>query len=83
MDDYVRSVASNGGAAGEIDKAKQLLDSGAITQTEYEAIKAKAWRRPRGASEDGRHPKRVMSAQRRRVSCHGRTRQDRGERRGG
>jgi hypothetical protein len=42
MDDHVRSVASNGGAAGEIDKAKQLLDSGAITQTDYEAIKAKA-----------------------------------------
>jgi hypothetical protein len=42
MDDYVRSVASNGGPAGEIDTAKQLLDSGAITQTDYEAIKAKA-----------------------------------------
>ena len=42
MDDYVRSVAGNGGPAAEIDKAKQLLDSGAITQTEYEAIKAKA-----------------------------------------
>ncbi len=42
MDDYVRSVAGSGGAATEIDKAKQLLDSGAISQTEYEAIKAKA-----------------------------------------
>ena len=42
MDDYVRSVAGNGGPAGEIDKAKQLLDSGAITQTEFEALKAKA-----------------------------------------
>jgi len=42
MDDYVRSVAGSGGAAAEIDKAKQLLDSGAITQTEYEAIKVKA-----------------------------------------
>ena len=42
MDDYVRSVAGSGGAAAEIDKAKQLLDSGAITQTEFEALKAKA-----------------------------------------
>ena len=41
-DDYVRSVASSGGAAAEIDKAKQLLDSGAITQAEFDAIKAKA-----------------------------------------
>jgi hypothetical protein len=42
MDDYVRSVSGGGGAAGEIDKAKQLLDSGAINQAEFEAIKAKA-----------------------------------------
>ena len=42
MDDYVRNVAASGGAAGEIERAKQLLDSGAITQTEFEAIKAKA-----------------------------------------
>ena len=42
MDDYVRSVADSGGPADEIDKAKQLLDSGAINQTESEAIKAKA-----------------------------------------
>ena len=43
MDEYVRSVAgTSGSAAAEIDHAKQLLDSGAITQPEYEAIKAKA-----------------------------------------
>jgi Phospholipase_D-nuclease N-terminal/Short C-terminal domain len=40
FNDYVRSVS--GGSAGEIEKAKQLLDSGAITQTEYEALKSKA-----------------------------------------
>jgi hypothetical protein len=42
MDEYVRSVAGGGGAAAEIDKAKKLLDSGAISQPEFEAIKAKA-----------------------------------------
>jgi hypothetical protein len=43
MDDYVRSVATTGGgAAGEIEKAKQLLDSGAISADEYASLKAKA-----------------------------------------
>ena len=42
MDDYVRTTAGSGGAAAEIEKAKGLLDSGAITQAEYDAIKAKA-----------------------------------------
>jgi phospholipase D-like protein/putative oligomerization/nucleic acid binding protein len=42
MDDYVRSVASDGGAAAEIERAKGLLDSGAISQAEFDAIKAKA-----------------------------------------
>lgn len=40
FDDYVKSVS--GGAAGEIEKAKALLDSGAITQGEFDAIKSKA-----------------------------------------
>ncbi|HWL34227.1 MAG TPA: SHOCT domain-containing protein [Gaiellaceae bacterium] len=42
MDDYVRSTAGSAGPAAEIDKAKQLLDSGAITQAEFDAIKQKA-----------------------------------------
>jgi hypothetical protein len=39
-DEYIRSVA--GGPAGEIEKAKQLLDSGAISNDEYAALKARA-----------------------------------------
>ena len=42
MDDYVRSVAGSGGAAAEIEKAQALLQSGAITQAEFDQIKAKA-----------------------------------------
>jgi hypothetical protein len=40
FDQYVREAA--GGSAAEIAKAKELLDSGAISQAEYDAIKAKA-----------------------------------------
>ena len=42
FDDYVRKTAGTGGAASEIERAKQLLDSGAITQQEFDALKAKA-----------------------------------------
>jgi uncharacterized membrane protein YcjF (UPF0283 family) len=39
FDQYVRDTA--GGSAAEIAQAKELLDSGAITQAEFDAIKAK------------------------------------------
>jgi hypothetical protein len=42
FDQYVRETAGSGGAAAEIERAKGLLDSGAITQAEFDAIKAKA-----------------------------------------
>lgn len=41
-DSYIRSVSTSGGAAGEIKHAKDLLDSGAITQAEFEQLKSKA-----------------------------------------
>jgi hypothetical protein len=45
VDQHIRSVAGSGGADGaaaQIAEAKRLLDSGAITQAEYDALKAKA-----------------------------------------
>lgn len=42
FDDQVRTAAGSGGSAWEIQKAKDLLDSGAITQAEFDALKAKA-----------------------------------------
>jgi putative oligomerization/nucleic acid binding protein/phospholipase D-like protein len=45
FDQYVRETAGGsggGGAAAEIERAKQLLDGGAINQSEFEAIKQKA-----------------------------------------
>nr|WP_246271383.1 SHOCT domain-containing protein [Amycolatopsis acididurans] len=45
FDDYVRSVATTsdgGGASDQIEKAKRLLDEGAINDEEYHSLKKKA-----------------------------------------
>ena len=42
FDEQVQRAAGTGGVASEITKAKDLLDSGAITQDEFDAMKAKA-----------------------------------------
>lgn len=42
FDAYVKSVSTSTSSAEEISRAKQLLDTGAISQTEYDQIKAKA-----------------------------------------
>jgi len=42
MDKYVQSVAGKTDPAEQIAKAKGLLDSGTITQTEFDQIKQKA-----------------------------------------
>jgi hypothetical protein len=41
FDDYVKSVAGNDGAASEIEKARQLRESGAISEEEFAALKRK------------------------------------------
>ena len=42
FDQYVRGVAGSGTPASQIEKAKQLLDSGSITQQEFDEIKRRA-----------------------------------------
>ena len=42
FDDYVQSVAAKTDPTEQIHKAKSLLDSGSITQAEFESLKAKA-----------------------------------------
>jgi chemotaxis signal transduction protein len=39
---YIQSVAGSGNTAEQIASAKSLLDSGAITQAEFDQMKAKA-----------------------------------------
>ena len=41
-DDYIKTVAAEVDAPGQIAQAKQLLDSGAINQQEFDALKQKA-----------------------------------------
>ncbi len=42
FDQYVQSVATKDDPTEQIAKGKQLLDSGAITQAEFDALKQKA-----------------------------------------
>jgi hypothetical protein len=44
QDEYIRATAGSGGTSSvdDIAKAKALLDSGTITQAEFDALKAKA-----------------------------------------
>ncbi len=42
VDQYVRDTAGSSGATQEIANAKQLLDSGAISQAEFDTLKQKA-----------------------------------------
>jgi hypothetical protein len=42
FDEYVRRAAGTSSPTAEIERAKKLLDDGAITQAEFDAIKARA-----------------------------------------
>jgi Phospholipase_D-nuclease N-terminal len=57
FDEHVKSVAGGGGAAAEIEKAKQLLDTGAITQPNMTPLNRRCWCRDlaHSAAHDGGH----------------------------
>jgi predicted PurR-regulated permease PerM len=42
QDEYIKSVAGSSSPAEQINQAQQLLTAGTITQTEFDALKAKA-----------------------------------------
>ena len=42
FDQYVRSVGAGGSPTSQIEQAKQLLDTGSITQQEFDEIKRRA-----------------------------------------
>jgi predicted PurR-regulated permease PerM len=42
VDSYIRQTAGTGGPAAEIERAKALLESGAIDEAEFQKIKARA-----------------------------------------